>query len=497
MSNETNWKTKIPYRLIDFSNRIHPSDNYVIGVKRISDSGGAGTWVRIDENDNVVDVQSNYFINHPIYGELQQVILEAQPIIETETSENEISDTTETLTPITPLNEQSEPIIQLDPTIGNKYYRSTFIRIPKFYVKSDGNTRFWISPPPPEININDSEEEKFRKNDERQKLIDRGFHCHPAFMSNGSEIDWFCIGKYPGYIFYDSSSDFDGRMYSIDKNYLTANTENDKIYPTVFTTFNQCQSACNKWNRTSSNGATQIIGYHMLNIHELAAIQWLSLIEIATTNAALPVNNGGYGTGRLYGTKLYYVDDDVSALVENVEGIISSAANFHGILSLWGNIWEYIDGIKVNSDNKLMLWDNDGRKVWKTTKIEIPYKKKSNEIWCPGVTNGYYRNRLLTAGYNYDTSDLFLPDFTTLTSYYNAGSFSDGVAFTRVNSPFESRVCIGGSYNTGDIGGLYSYRFDMQQPPISVHTDGTIADSGDNAGDVGSRLCYAPVNIQY
>ena len=231
----------------------------------------------------------------------------------------------------------------------------------------------------------------------------------------------------------------------------------------------------------------------MLNIHEISAIQWLSLIEIGTTNAAMPVSAGGYGTGRLYGTSLYYIEDDDTSQIDNVNG--TTACNFHGIIGLWGNIWEFVAGIKTNYINELLIWDNDGRKVWKNTGITLPYKLRETESWSPGETCGYYKSRLLTAGYNYDTADLFLPDFNTLTPYYESGAFSDGI-FTRVKSNSETRTCIGGSYDTGDYGGLYCYRFDIQQPTIHIDSDtGIITDYGYTANDIGSRLCYGEVKM--
>ena len=414
------WKTKIPYRLIDFSARTQLSENYVIGVKRISDSGGAGTWVRIDENDNIVEVEDNYFSNHPTY----------------QFSEVTIED-------------------------------NDFIEIPKFYIKSDGNTRFWISP-----------EEK------------EGFKCHPAFMSNGNEIDSIYIGKYQGYM-------YENKMYSVGENIFLpledGETDREKIKPTVYITFEQARKACEAWNSVSETGAVQVTGFHMLNIHEVSACQWLALIEKATTNAAMEVP-AGYGIGRLYGTGLHNVDDGDTSMVDNIAGEKTSGADFHGIIGLWGNIWEFIDGIKVNSSNKLLIWDNDGRKVWKQTDVNVPYKKTANEIWSPGVTCGYYKNRLLTAGYLYDTADLFLPDFTTLTPYYENGSFSDGI-YGRIRSNFECKVAIGGGYDTGDFGGLYSYRFDIQQPATSENSEGVVSDYGDNASDIGTRLCFASVNL--
>ncbi len=436
------WKTKIPYRLIDFSSRIHPSDNYVIGVKRISDSGGAGTWIRIDENDNAVEVENNYFYNHPSY-QFEQVSM--------------------------PFVKSTEP-----EEIGY----NIFIKVPKFYIKSDGNTRFWISP-----------------------IAKDGFHCHPAFMSNKQEIDEIYVGKYQGFM-------WNGKMHSIPENiYVNESDENDvvsyqKIKPTVYVSFEECKAACEKWNSSSESGAVQIQGYHMFSIHELSALQWLSLIEIASTNAAIPVDKGGFGIGRLFGTSLYDADDDKATMVDNIGGVFSSACDFHGIIGLWGNIWEFIDGIKVSADNKIAIWDNNGAKLWKYTDVDVPFKKREAETWSPGETMGFYKNRVLYSAasasstdnqYDHDTADLFIPDFTSLVSDYRYGCYSDGV-FTRVKSSFETNVAVGGGFDAGEYGGLYSYRFDIQHPRTQNYSTGEGVDYGDKAGDIGTRLCFARVN---
>lgn len=519
------WKTKIPYRLIDFSTRLHPSDNYVIGVKRISDAGGAGSWVRIDENDNVVDVETNYFANHPTYDfqEVSIPIEKPSEILNDSTEETDNSENTDDSSE----TQENETLVSdgivTDGSTGTSYditndtfelngvtyiisgrtnsstgnsssssseedirdkltWNNVFLKIPKFYIKSDGNVRFWIAPAP-SSHLSDEEKEQ-----EIETLIQKGFHVHPAFKSNGKEIDCFYVGKYQGYI-------HNNRMHSVPGDIYETDTEKSgHVKPTVYVTFEQCKEACEKWNTSSEEGAIQVDGYHMMNIHELSALQWLSLVEIGTTNAAMEVKDGGFGIGRLYGTTLYNVDDEKSELVDVINGSKTSAANFHGILGLWGNIWEFLDGIKVTSDNKLLIWDNDGRHIYKETNIEVPAKKRELESWVPGVTCGYYKSRLLTAGYNYDTSDLFIPDFTTLTPYYENGSYSDGV-FGRVKSTYETKVCYGGGFDTGDYGGLYSYRFDIKQPAIK-EVNGIDVDYGDNAGDIGARLCFAAINLK-
>ena len=94
------WNTKIPARLIDFENKTHPNTDYCIGVKMISSGGGSGTWLRIDEKENVVDVDSTYFTNHPVYSGITTV--------------------------------------QMD---GNQ----VMVKIPKFYIRTEDGKKYWIS----------------------------------------------------------------------------------------------------------------------------------------------------------------------------------------------------------------------------------------------------------------------------------------------------------------------------------------------------------------
>lgn len=479
------WKTKIPYRLIDFTNRIHPADNYIIGVRRISDSGGAGTWVRIDELDNVVDVPENYFVNHPTY--------QFKDVVYTDMLSSEPTEITLKLS-----NEPGDNRVKTF-TVGNY-----MVQIPKFYVKSDSQTRFWIAPEPDVNSIN--------YNIEKQKLIDKGFHVHPAFMSNGKEIDYICIGKYQGYIYPNNEV---GKMWSVPFNLFNVKDLEKTIYarlikPTVYVTHNECYDACDRWNTTNDEGGVQVNGYHMMTIYDYSVIQWLSLIELAHTNAALPVEQGGFGAGNLKSTGINYshlteyIDytNDILDYNENA----SKAANFHGIIHPWGNIWQYVYGLKTSTTDKLMIigglgYKDSSNKInddFKMTEIDIPVKAKEKDPWTVGVTKGFYKNRQVAAGYLYDFSDLFIPDFKSITHRYNLGSYSDGIYMKTANQ-YETMVAVGGSFDTDGIdgdseyGGLYCYRFDLPQNNVGKSETGS--DYGYRYYNVGSRLCYAPVNL--
>lgn len=349
------WKTKIPARLIDFENKVHPNTNYCIGVKLVSSGGGSGTWVRIDENDNAVDVDSTYFLNHPVYSGMSTVRMD-----------------------------------------GNQ----VFVKIPKFYIRTDNGTKFWIS---------DSEKD--------------GFRLHPAFIKNTTEeVSQFFIGAYQGSI-------YNGVCCS-----------EPEVFPTVYTTFNDYQSACFERNSIDSG----VSGYHMWTIYELSAIAMLALIESCSTDVQT-----FFGSGRVTASGLGKTSD---------ESVTSS--NFHGIYGLWGNAWQYIDGIQTDSENNILLWSNDGKREQKKTSLQIPSKESNDTVWVDGKTSGYY-NRLSTSlGAKYNFNDVFIPDFNSLTDSYVNGTFSDYV-YTRVSDNEKKICCVGGDFSSREQAGIFAINFSI------------------------------------
>lgn len=435
------WKTKIPYRLIDFSTRIHPAGEWIIGVKRLSDVGGSGTWVWIDKDDNVVEVEEGYFSDHPSY-DFHDVTMDG---------ENE------------------------------------FVSIPKFYVKSDGNSRYWISPKPAE-----------------------GFHVHPAFMSKGLELKEteddihgntnektrICIGKWQSYIDFSMALSDKVKMWSIpslseqkisqlesargEEFAVETRQALASLRPSVDTTWWDNWYAADAWNDHDPNGAVNVVGYHMMSIWDWSALQWLALIEGRTTDVAQK-----YGQGWLRGTA-----------PDAVDGVKTTTANFHGIYGLWGNVWQWIQGVQTLANGELYIWDNIGNEIWKDTQHKMRTRKSELEVWSPGETCGYWRSRLLASGYNYDTSDMFIPDTSTLVSGYEYGCFSDGVWNRTKSQANQIYACaVGGSYDSGDWGGLFGWNFNVRLGNEIVRNGVKMEEYRWVYPSVASRLCFAPVNL--
>lgn len=349
------WNTKIPARLIDFENKVHPNTNYCIGVKMISSGGGSGTWLRIDENENVVDIDTTYFNNHPIYSNITQVQLDGNQIM---------------------------------------------VKIPKFYIRTDNGKKFWIS-----------------------DTLKDGFRLHPAFLKNtGEEISHFFVGSYQGSI-------YNGVCCS-----------ESEVFPTVYTTFSEYKSACSGRNSID----TGVSGYHMWTIYEHSAIAMLALIESCTTDV-----QSYFGEGRVNASGLGKTSDDT---------VISGS--YRNIYGLWGNAWQYVDGLQSNSNNKILIWSNDGKREYKETSLTIPSKESKDTIWINGKTSGYYSELSLNMGQNYNFNDVFIPNFNTLTDSYINGSFSDFI-YTKSENSSTKVCCIGGDFTSNKNAGLFAYNFDI------------------------------------
>ena len=148
------WATKIPARFIDFGNKVLRSDNYVFGIKLVADGGGSGTWMYIDENENVVDLPDRYFENHPTYKGITETSSDGKLVC--------------------------------------------MVKIPKFYIRTADGDKIWIAPDPTSVSNTQAENEELVQN-----LNDRGFRLHPAFYTGFTnegakkEYDSFYVGAYP------------------------------------------------------------------------------------------------------------------------------------------------------------------------------------------------------------------------------------------------------------------------------------------------------------
>lgn len=375
------WETKIPARFIDFGNKVLQSNNYIFGIKLISSAGGSGTWMYIDENENIVDLPDRYFEHHPTYKNIAEQSTEGETV--------------------------------------------NLVKIPMFFIRTDSTkTKFWIAPDPREGIVSETEKERAV-----EELKQRGFRVHPAFLTGNigetskKEYDYILIGAYP--------------LSKNDNNMALSSGE-------TFALINEQASNYEKYclNRNVSGSE----GYHMWNIYEVSAIQMLMMLQCKSTNF-----QKYYGSGRV----------NSSTIGQNGDATTDgpATAKWKGIYCLWGNAWQIVDGIKTNANNMLCLYGGDGTKEYGTTDIQVPCRMNENDTFAEGVNSGFYSKKLLDVGARYDTSDLFLPDFSSLTGRIELGTYSDYVYCPTGTT--EKLCAVGGDFNSKDEAGLFAYNFDI------------------------------------
>jgi hypothetical protein len=225
------------------------------------------------------------------------------------------------------------------------------VMIPKFYYKRDvisggannGRTAWWISDQPVS-----------------------GFTIHPAFRNAGADIDQIYIGKY-------QASSVSTKMKSV-AGVLPAVSKDQSVF--------QAEAAAR-----NTGGVT---GFMLWSVFQLAAIQWLYLVE----NASM-ASQETTGSGR--------VNETAAA---NVDASDVAQATYRGIVGLWGNVQQFVDGFRFDNDpGNIEMWDRDGNKTW----VATGHKPTA------GFT-GYYIYPMLfmsANGTGYDFDEVFIGDTGT------------------------------------------------------------------------------------
>lgn len=231
--------------------------------------------------------------------------------------------------------------IESDTTIG------ACVRIPKIYVKNSVDENGLITR-------------------EISQKLQKGYHCHPAFLQ------------------YDPEQEVTLERDSI---LIASNVvDGDPV------TFEQAQTAINgiggtqqtlsgstygEWKTFSGNTKHET---HMYNIYEHHLIAALMLIEFETTN--------------------------IKSAMELEQ--TAATANWRGITQHWGDINEWIDGLKnVKNNGYISIFDNQGKfNLIQTTQ---------------NVNNGYPITVSNASGENWNLGDIFIANQTTQTK--TEGSF--------------------------------------------------------------------------
>lgn len=311
----------------------------IFGIARIRTGGGSGLWFHTDKDGNPISLNTSYFDRHPVYGNIRRELVDGQ----------------------------------------------VMNRMPKFYVKHatidtgelTGCPVTFISP----------------------EMI-TGYHVHPAFLSDGHEIDCFYLGCYKASITDDKLCSLPGVLPAVSR---------------TFTAFHQL---------AANRNAGSVTGFMMQDVYQRAALQLLMLAEYAT-----PDMQAVLGMGHVSGSAAVTVDNALNH---------TPWRNFHGV---YGNVWEMTDGVRADSNKKLEIFKNDGSHTYLSTNLAMP-------VFGSGMT-GWIVDMLDDVSDGYDLRDAFIPK--TLNGTATNGTYADGMWGAVANG-----VCyFGGNWNHASNAGLF------------------------------------------
>ena len=198
-----------------------------------------------------------------------------------------------------------------------------------------------------------------------------GFAVHPAFMNYGAEVAQYWVGKYQGTEDGLKVGSQAGRMplVSID-------------FPTMQV-------------RATNRNVSGVSGFMMWSIYQLAAVRTLCLIEMGSSNSQVVIGEGNTN----------------SVGVSTVDSSFTAAAGWRGIIGLWGNVWQMVDGLSTDSNTYYRIWETNGSRSFVVTNQLVP-----GAGWLGSVARD--------DGTNYDLSLIFAAA-ATADGDNSYGSYSD------------------------------------------------------------------------
>lgn len=186
------------------------------------------------------------------------------------------------------------------------------VKIPKFYTKAGHVTLPGVSDPVPCWWLSDQPAS--------------GFELYPAFFHQGAEINQFYVGKY--------QASMDGAKLA----------SRSGVLPAVSRSITQFIADAKARN------AGGVDGFMLWSLYQWSAIQWLYLLENATMDAQAKTGQGRVGAS--------------SAAAVDAPDV--AQATYRGIVGLWGNVRQFIDGLKTGGGS-IHVWDRKGYQRWVDT----------------------------------------------------------------------------------------------------------------------------------
>jgi len=201
------------------------------------------------------------------------------------------------------------------------------------------------------------------RGDERLWLVSprarEGFDLHPAFLAaDGRAVAVLRVAKY-------LATDKEGKI-----GVAAGQT------PWTAITIDEARRKCEALGQ----------GWRMWSIYDQAAIQLLTLIEMGTPDMQDAIARGN-------------VDGD------GIKPTGSTGAAWRGIHDLWGNVWQFVDGLRITSGGVIEVWHDllPGPEAWVNTGV----------AYGPGKDDGFPTDLHTEQDRGFNLSLLFLPSEVT------------------------------------------------------------------------------------
>jgi hypothetical protein len=231
-----------------------------------------------------------------------------------------------------------------------------------------------------------------------------GFSVHPAFIgAGGVELDQIWVGKY-------QASASGGKLQSVPG-----------VLPVVSINFQTVRQYAYARN---TGGVT---GFRLWSYYDLAAIQMLATIEMGGLDMQALIGQGRVNTSS----------------ATNVDAADVAQATWRGIVGLWGNAMQMVDGIKRNSGN------------WWRWQYNVPGNTTTSDFATGYINTG--RAALTSNGYpvTFDTTLLSAGIIVPATVDGTASNGSTGDGFTSNTFTNDRIVYSGGHWGQGVLAGLF------------------------------------------
>lgn len=247
-----------------------------------------------------------------------------------------------------------------------------------------------------------------------------------------------------------------------------ANVESDHIYVGAYKTSSNNKSVTGASPQVSqtratmrSNAKNKGTGWSLIDISAMSAIQMLMLVEFSTNNMQSAIGRGYcYGNSAAIRTGSCNSVANLTGRPAGTDGKVDVV--WRGIEGLWGNVWEWVDGVNWNDGTYYVC--NDPSKYADDTATNytaLSFKGATN--W----SSSYITEEGLDTG---DNEHVMLP------AAAGSGSESTYDCDACWSSTGWRVFAHGGDWSDGSVCGLFTAYLSIA--------------SSDSAANVGSRLLY-------